>query len=622
MEKDFILNGLHIGEYEWNTEQVSEEIKKYVIDEGYNYASLRPRGPAFDQKYFIEWAKLCAENNIYFSVNYSVQFAPEGMESRIWPETIEKVKEVAGKYFLGELMGEPGSIYACKAAGYHFEGDTPEWRHDLRNFRLRFDIENMEEAHREYIKIFSHFVDINWKIGMPNVMTVDATNFSKYNAEAGVNIPLLEVMPGSPDVLIPAVRGTARTYNAPFWGTFFAHDWYGGIRHNDTLKKKRIEIGYKHAYLSGSQMFLLESGTEGVYGYGCEYDREHEVCKNYRRVLSEMKEFFKKDERPCGGPKARVAFVSGLHDGWAGKWGRSSLYNQFFRDEFGYNEAEHSWMLLDELQTKRPWDDVANYGDNDTSGAPAYGQYDIVPVEASVDVLSRYDYLIFMGWNSMTEENMAKLTEYVRRGGHLLMTAAHLNMQTERDGKYKFPSGESIEELFGCRFIGETRHTNDGVNFKYNSLDERVLYPTYISGGCDPMYSAGYADFFRFGTTSGKAIAFSSDSYRERMSDLPFVIENKVGDGVATLITTKNYPGNPAIKLLYRAVVREMISASARNCDIKVVGSDRLRYSVYEGNKMYLLNTDYDLPIEVKITYAGKEQTVRLESLELKALQL
>ena len=145
------------------------------------------------------------------------------------------------------------------------------------------------------------------------------------------------------------------------------------MRHDDTLKKKRLNVGYKHAYLSGSQLFLLESGNECVHGYGCHYDRDHDVCRSYRAVLEEMKEIFEQDERPVGGPKVKVAFVSGLH------------------------EAEHSWMLLNDLQTKRPWDDVANYGEYDTSAAPAYGQYDIVPIETDVEALARYEFFTDSG---------------------------------------------------------------------------------------------------------------------------------------------------------------------------------------------------------------------------------
>ena len=69
-------------------------------------------------------------------------------------------------------------------------------------------------------------------------------------------------------------------------------------------------------------------------------------------------------------------------------------------------------------------------------------------------------------------------------------------------------------------------------------------------------------------------------------------------------------------------LVREIITSSARNCDIRVISSDRLRYAVYEGNKIYLLNTDYDLPITVKIIHQGKEQLITLDSLEMKSIVL
>ena len=88
-----------------------------------------------------------------------------------------------------------------------------------------------------------------------------------------------------------------------------------------------------------------------------------------------------------------------------------------------------------------------------------------------------------------------------------------------------------------------------------------------------------------------------------------------------TKFTSVNYPGNSALFPLYRAVVREMLTASAREADVRVLSSDRLRYAVYEGNKIYLLNTDYDMPITAKIIYGDKEKTVTLDSLELQAVE-
>ena len=123
--------------------------------------------------------------------------------------------------------------------------------------------------------------------------------------------------------------------------------------------------------------------------------------------------------------------------------------------------------------------------------------------------------------------------------------------------------------------------------------------------------------------TSAKLLAKTCDSFR--FSDTgayTAIVENKIGDGLVTLVTSIDYPGAPALYPLYLDLVREAVTSSARNADIKVIAPDKLRYTVYEGNKIYLLNTDYDLPITAKIIYNGKEQFVTLDSLELKAIEL
>ena len=83
-----------------------------------------------------------------------------------------------------------------------------------------------------------NLIDLNKDMGMPNVLCVDATAFAKYNVEAGANIPILEFPVTCPDVMFANVRGTARAFDLPKWGSYAAHEWYGGIRHEDPLKAK------------------------------------------------------------------------------------------------------------------------------------------------------------------------------------------------------------------------------------------------------------------------------------------------------------------------------------------------------------------------------------------------
>lgn len=620
MNKDIVLNGVHIGEHGFDPDKVIDEIYERCVKPGLNFVTIRPgymgRRVPIPQHYFVEWAKYMAENKIYFIFLYTIQHAPDGRESHFDKETVDQMREIAGEYYVGDMIGETGSSFACKFPGYYNRGEVGGT--DTTQITTYHD---MKAAHEGYVADVSKYIEIDKKLGVPAIVSVEATGLNKYNAEAGVTIPMLELMCGSPDVLVSSLRGVARAYDSGIWGTYVAHEWYGGMRHEDILKRKRLELAYKYAYLAGTNALCLESGDELVSAFGYDFKADSELCGEYRKVLCDMMDYINHDERPVGGPKVKVAFVSGRHDAYGG-WGGSSIWNQFDRKEWGHSDAEHSWRILDEIGTKRTWNDIANFGDTDSSAYPAYGMYDIVPIEADVEHLSKYDYLIFLGWSSMTEEDMDKLYEYVKRGGHLLMSAAHLNTSTVRGVEFNPVSEEKIKKLFGCSFTGKTMSTNAGIKFRYSSLDENVMYPGSKNLFCDPIYSAGYVNWAEFELCGGVETALLTDAFMSDPSIFPAVIENKEGDGVATLVTALDYPGQAALFPLYRAMVREVVTASARTADIQVLGSDRLRWSVYEGDKVYLLNTDYDMPITVKLIKGEKKITVTLDSLELKSISI
>ena len=187
MEKDHILFGIHIGEHGFNADTVIDEINERCIEPGFNHVCIRPRGPVFDQSYFIKWAEYLTENRIWFSFLYLTQQAPAGLDSRMTPETVAQIKEIAGDYFLGETIGEPGSAYAGKLPGYYLNPEDPTYYGAAKsvgnrtgNYRLK-TYEDMEQAHKGYVKLVKEFMDQNKEMGMPNVLCVDATAFAKYN---------------------------------------------------------------------------------------------------------------------------------------------------------------------------------------------------------------------------------------------------------------------------------------------------------------------------------------------------------------------------------------------------------------------------------------------------------
>lgn len=612
IERDTVMVGVKVGEHSFDADGLINEIRERVINRGCNFVYIRTKiGEKQPREMFIKWAKFLAENKIYF--HFGTHRPPAESVAQFDAELVSELSEIAGEYFLGDGINEPGTAMACNFRGYYPPAGY------LQN-QPNADCNDMKQAHDNYVAKVGEDVKINREIGMPHIVNVEATALSKYNLEAGIDMPFLEMMNGNPDNLVPFVRGASRAYNTDFWGILIAHEWYGGRRHSDTLKRKRLSLAYKLAYLSGANAIVMESGDERINSYSQSFDATSEMCEDYRRILSETAEFVKNDSRPKNGPKTEFAFVSGRYDAFGGFCG-SSLWDQFGREEWAHGDAEHSWRILDELGTRRRWADVENYGDHDFSAFPAYGTFDIAPVESDVESLCRYKYLVFAGWNTMTDEDMDKLIAYVKSGGHLLMTAAHLNYSTKRSGEFVMPPEEKMKELFGCRFTGKTVKTNSGTKFAKDSVNREIFYPVSEDLMGDPLFSAGYAEYAEVELCGGEALGVLSDSFWKKGNETAVsVVENKLGAGTATLITSVMYPGNNAVYPLYRAMVRECVSASVRSADIKVVGSERVRYSIYEGNKIYLLNTDYDVPAVVKVISKDEEKTVVLEPLELKMI--
>ncbi|MBR5139977.1 MAG: hypothetical protein IKV16_02875 [Clostridia bacterium] len=632
--KKNVFLGVKIGEHSFNTALLIDEIKKRAVDRGFKFVYLRPSATSFDKvdpEDLINLARYLAENEIYFFVGNNVQAPPYHRPTQLAPETAMKLKEVSKGYFLGDAIREPGSELSCKAPGYfsYYSYETNEmlFSDELRkkgvNITMpKLGLDSMSEGHDYNVELISRFAKTDRENGMPYVFNVEATALIKYNLEAGVDIVFLELMCANPDFMLPITRGALKAYGKDFFGTLIAHEWFGGFKQSDPIKLKRLSLATKFAYMSGSNVIMLESGDEAISSYDQKFSGDSEICATYRQAFVDIKNIIYNDERPSGFPKAKFAFIYGNDDAWPG-FCHSSVWNQFLREEWGHGDAENSWRLLDSVGTKRNWADNENYGTYDLSAFPAYGTYDITPIEADIDILSQYEYLVFLGWNTMTDENMDKLYEYVRRGGKILLTGAHLNYNARRDGKFIPPSAEKLLKLCGIRYKGTNSRTNYGSKFEWESVEPQHLYPGTKNHVCDALFSAGYVDYMNVELVSAKLLASTSDAFGSNNGGEHIsVIENRIGKGTVTLLTSPSYPGNPGVTPLYRALLREHISASARNCDIKVIASDKLRYTVYEGDKIYLLNTDYDLPIIVKIIKNGNEQLVTVNSLELKIINL
>lgn len=600
-DKSFILSGLHYGENGFIPEEILDEIEIY--GKGYGLAMIRPtaNNPVIDDEVYLKLAQYFKEKKIYFMTLYGVQFTAKDGKPHLSRELVEKLYEVGGEYFLGDSLGETGSAYATKPLN-----------HGVNPYRVQSGLKDMQEAKDHYVDVIRQFVQKQKENGMRITWNLESTTLVKYSYEAGVDICNVELMLGNPEHILAFGRGAARGYGKEFFGTYVAHEWYGGMRQTDPLKMKRLLLAYNESYIAGSNMLLLEEGVQGCSSFE-KLDVNHPVVTRIRKDLDGFNKFIKEDERPARGPIVKVAFISGNLDGYPGhSWAyggvSSSVWAQHDREEWGCDAPERSFKILDDVYRSCDWHNTVNYGDNDYSNAPAYGQYDVLPAEAPLSAMEQYDWLIFTGWNTMTDEIYNNLKEFVSRGGNLLISAAHLKTGATRGAKSDFISDEKMSEFLGCRFTGKTIRTNNGFKFARESIIDGILYPGAPDYACDTAGSCGYTDYLEVKLTTGRKAALLNDTFAPPDLDkaASVLVENKYGKGNVLFMTTEEYPGAEAVYPLYQNVVKSILTATHRMCDIKVVCNDKVRFGVFENDsiyKVYLLNTDMNVRQNVCVSY-------------------
>ena len=626
-----MLTGVNVVDYGYDPATFMDRVKKFKFGKEngslFNFLTVRMdiARPTTAQLY--EWAEYFRDNGIYFKLSGSVPRMGEQIP-KLTREENEKMQDIAGEYYLGEGIGEFGGWYATKAKGYYAKGMSENPVEGLKNCK---------EAKETYIRQIGKEIDVRRNNGARIVSSTEAVALFGYDLEAGVDEAVAEVAPRNMDQLMSFARGAVRTYKNGLFGAWLAHEFYGGYDQFDPLKAKRFTMEYYSMYLAGVDYCCLESGFHELHSHLDEMlPEDHPLTRSYLNEAERFAEFCNKDIRPgTDGPITKIAFVQGNYDGYA-MGGNSSLWGQYYDEKWGFSAPEHSYMILDEVYKSLDWTDNKNLGDYDYSTAPAYGMYDVIPATAPLDVLKRYDYIIFCGWNSMTPEIAENFKKYTEGGGNLFITAAHMRDSVDRDKRGRFCDFD-WESFLGVKLSEDVFRTNDGYKFvKYSTLDG-MAYPGTKTLMTDPAWSSGYTDYVKIEPTSATPVCYIADSFGRKQNSqgymtgdkfniIPIITENKVGSGNVIFMASSEYPGAPAIYPLYKMMVKAILAASHRISDLKVIGSDKLRFAMYEGEdsyKLYILNSDYNQKQFVTVFFRGERvdrliDIVGLEIIEFK----
>lgn len=419
-----------------------------------------------------------------------------------------------------------------------------------------------------------------------------------------------------------AVKGATAAFKKNNFGVDMAMMWYGGNQH-DELWFKRWKVSLLHAFIRGANPVYAEHGLMDYKALGKDLSANQPEVKKFRAALENFAELAKRHPRPAGFPRAKIAVIHGNLDSFAGL-GQTHVWGQRHNDAMKNGATEDSWELFNTFYQRLPWEFRYKCGDNDYSGNPPFGQVDVIPAESDLNLMRQYKCLIFLGWNSMTGELYEKLTEYVKAGGHLLSTVAHLNCATGRGQPMSIINNGDIRELFGVMVnVDSSGKLSLGIKFKQNPASGNYQFPLW-SPNCDPKYCDGSFPMAGLELDSAEVLAIGSDKFADNVWNNNEVVltGNQLGKGMAFLVNSMEYPGLPGVKGFYRDLLR--IFSAAWQKELLVECSDRVRYAVYQENNclvLYLLNTEENINQTALISFGGNLNVpAQLRPGELKAV--
>ena len=262
----------------------------------------------------------------------------------------------------------------------------------------------------------------------------------RYFYQAGYDWLGAEQMYGPEETILSSLRGASRAYHKDKYGSLHAMQW-GSFPFTDPKHALRHYLSLAVAYMHGSSHMNTE---DGLWLDEFANDRFSEAGKAHAASQHKVLDFIETHERR-GELATNIAVIQGRNDAWK-SFGRGSLWSQK-GDKWAFNKACESFDLL---KVFYPQNTIDGCGPDGWFTSTPYGAVDLIPIEAGQSVLNRYKVIIFLGWNTYDAEDFARLVAFVRQGGTLILSAAHVNAELAPDKPPVFPKdGTVIRQLLG-----------------------------------------------------------------------------------------------------------------------------------------------------------------------------
>ncbi len=388
------------------------------------------------------------------------------------------------------------------------------------------------------------------------------SNMYKYILEAGFEWLGAETMYSNIEIQLAFLRGLAKCVDMKSFGVHHALQW-SSAPHDDPAKYSRFRLALYLAYMLGATDINTEEGLWRLEEFFSKFHRFSEPCIEYTKQHQDLFKYILTHSRE-GKFHTPLAVLHGRLDGATG-FIKGCTWGCYDMDSM---DSEESWDIL---KVFYPSAKVSEYfllmpcPDNEPlgfySGTPQ-GNIDIIPIEYGKDVYKDYRAMAFMGYNLAEDSDLKTLESYVKNGGKLLLTRAHLtdttNLYDIKDGNLTF--GETPL----CFTKGKPEFCDSSVNGVSLKVCTNAITPDKVLQQTD--------------------------------DGLPLVCEYNLGKGTVIMFNTSAYPAHKAICKLYEKELKDLMDYAVGAEKIWVKADEKVEFTVYDtetNRHIYLLAVDW-----------------------------
>lgn len=519
-----------------------------------------------DDDLLLKWAEFCRDHHIYVE-------AATDFDSGALVKGAKDMLHSVGRHEW------PGAVYAFDPA--------PEWRS-----------EDMKSAMEHYLARLKIEVDRAHRVA-PRAAFGDASGGHRYCYMAGADFIRSETMVPHTQHLCSQARPAAEVFRNGEWGVHIAIQHSVQPYFDNHLGMYFLSLF--QPWMMGANMIYEEDSLFNLFKEERQsWDDRH--TKGKRDMTREFYKFVKTHPRK-GQVVRKIAFVEGRYaapfNGFICDSNQTpdySVWGLFGNNapEWGHRQPEKCRQLLDVLM---PGASTLPLRQDFTkrrfyfSGTP-YGDFDEVPTEASAEYIKQYSLLLHLGWNTMIAEDHAKLEEFVRNGGTLLVGIAQFSTHVRREflndmSDLALWNGGDLSALCGIKVNAAGKEFSGIWNCSDREKFPGITLSAQPSRSSDEDGACRLADITLAGA---EPFIWDADS------NLPLVTRFQCGKGTVYTLTAYAYAGHEKLQKVMASLIAHLAQQNLPECFVSDPSGEvfwNMHKESGDIRRLMLLNTDW-----------------------------